>query len=201
MKELDPNSHDILFDDNIPTLCIKINNGDYKDIVFTKQAVPIQKIIKNKQVLHLTGHKMQFTIVDTEPTQQQQMDFITFKQYWDLRNQDGMKTKMVDTQKSYGDAGLLYYFDSKGQIKSRLISFADGYVLCPHNDQNGDRILECVYYYNNEVEYIDCYDNKYMYRITRDNSTSADDNGWTYHKPIEHGFDEIPLVTKRGDVA
>ena len=105
MKELDPNSHNILFDDNIPTLCIKMNNGDYKDIVFTKQAVPIQKIIKNKQVLHLTGHKMQFTIVDTEPTQQQQMDFITFKQYWDLRNQDGMKTKMVDTQKSYGDAG------------------------------------------------------------------------------------------------
>lgn len=201
MKELDPNSHDILFDDNIPTLCIKINNGDYKDIVFTKQAVPMQKIIKNKQVLHLTGHKMQFTLVDTEPTQKQQMDFMTFKQYWDLRNQDGMKTKMVDTQKSYGDAGLLYYFDLNGRVKSRLLSFADGYVLCPHNDQNGDRILECVYYYNEDVEYIDCYDSKYMYRITRDNNATSDDDGWTYHTPIEHGFDEIPLITKRGEVA
>ena len=108
---------------------------------------------------------------------------------------------MVDTQKSYGDAGLLYYFDLNGRVKSRLLSFADGYVLCPHNDQNGDRILECVYYYNEDVEYIDCYDSKYMYRITRDNTTTADDDGWTYHNPIEHGFDEIPLITKRGEVA
>lgn len=203
MEELDVNSHSVLFDDNIPSICIKTKDGGFTDIQFTKMGVPFQRNIKNKQLMHLTAHPMQFTLVDTEPTSVQTRNFITFKQYWDLRNQDGMKNKMVDTQLSYGDAGLLYYFDYKGRIKSRILSYADGYVLCPHNDQNGDRILESVYYMKDNVEYIDSYDDTYMYRYKKDNSiTTEDDNdGWIREAPVKHGFDEIPLITKRGDVA
>ena len=203
MRELDPECHDVLFDDNIPSICVKKNDGTYRDIQFVKMAVPIQRNIKNKQLLHLTGNKMQFTLADTNPTEKQNNDFTTFKQYWDLRNQDGMKNKMVDTQLSFGDAGLLYYFDYKGRIKSRILSFADGYVLCPHNDQNGDRILESVYYMKDNVEYIDSYDDTYMYRYKHDTASSEEvgNNGWILEPPMKHGFDEIPLITKRGDVA
>lgn len=202
MHELDPMCHSVLFDDNIPSICIKTNNNGYRDIEFSKMSVPFQKNIKNKQLLHLTGHNMVFTLVETNPTQKQEQNFVTFKQYWDLRNQDGMKNKMVDTQLSYGDAGLLYYFDYKGRIKSRILSFADGYVLCPHNDQNGDRILESVYYTKDDIEYIDSYDDTYMYRYKKDNSIKeVEDSGWVLEEPIPHGFDEIPLITKRGDVA
>lgn len=202
MRELDVNSHDVLFDDNIPSICMKTKDGGYMDINFTKMAIPFQKNIKNKQLLHLTGNKMVFTLVETNPTSKQEKDFVTFKQYWDLRNQDGMKNKMVDTQLSYGDAGLLYYFDYKGRIKSRILSYADGYVLCPHNDDNGDRILESVYYKKDNIEYIDSYDDTYMYRYKKD-STSIDieKNGWVMETPVKHGFDEIPLITKRGEVA
>ena len=105
---------------------------------------------------------------------------------------------MVDTQLSYGDAGLLYYFDYKGRIKSRILSFADGYVLCPHNDQNGDRILESVYYKKDNVEYIDSYDDTYMYRYKQD---VIGNEGWIMEDPVPHGFPEIPLVSKRGKVA
>lgn len=195
LMELDPNCHDVLFDDNIPSICVKLNNGAYREIKFTKLAVPIQRVIKDKQVLHLTGNKMQFTLMDTEPSERTQFLYTTFKEYWDLRNQDGMKTKMVDTQLSMGDAGLLYYFDYDGQIKSRLLSFEDGYVLCPHNDQNGDRILESVYYQSDGVQYIDSFDSKYMYRYKCDNAD------WVLEPPVAHGFSEIPLITKRGDVA
>lgn len=198
MRELDPQAHDVLFDDNIPSICVKTSQNGYQDINFEKMSVPIQRNIKNKQLLHLTGNKMQFTLIDLKPSAKQNEDFITFKQYWDLRNQDGMKTKMVDTQLSYGDAGLLYYFDYKGRIKSRILSFADGYVLCPHNDQNGDRILESVYYKKDNVEYIDSYDDTYMYRYKQD-VTGTD--GWIMEEPIAHGFPEIPLITKRGKVA
>lgn len=202
LLELDPNSHSVLFDDNIPSICIKTKDGGYMDIKFSKMAVPFQKNIKNKQLLHLTGNRMVFTLVETSPTAKQEQDFITFKQYWDLRNQDGMKNKMVDTQLSYGDAGLLYYFDYKGRIKSRILSFADGYVLCPHNDDNGDRILESVYYTKDNVEYIDSYDDTYMYRYRKDNSIDdVENNGWVLETPKKHGFDEIPLITKRGEVA
>lgn len=201
IRELDPSSHDILFDENIPSICVKIKDGGYREMKFEKVALPFQRIIKSKQVMHLTANPMNFTLVDVEPTEQQAKDFITFKQYWELRNQEGMKNKMVDTQLSYGDAGLLYYFDRYGCIKSRILSYADGYVLCPHNDQNGDRLLECVYYIDDDIEYIDCYDDTYMYRYTKSLDTDVDESGWTREEPKKHGFKEIPLITKRGDVA
>lgn len=203
LRELDPASHDVLFDDNIPCFHIKRNDGRSVEIKQERIAIPFQKLIKNKQLMHLTANPMQFTLVDQNPTDTQQNNFIVFKQYWDLRNQDGMKNKMVDTQLSVGDAGLLYYFDRKGHIKSRILAYPD-YVLCPHNDQNGDRILESVYYTDPEtnVEYIDSYDDTYRYRYTndaKDGDVAID--GWRWHEPVEHGFNEIPLVTKRGDVA
>jgi len=201
-NELDPNAHDVLFDDNIPSICLKTKNNGYQEIKFSKMAVPFQRNIKNKQLLHLTGNNLVFTLVETNPSDTQRNNFVTFKQYWDLRNQDGMKNKMVDTQLSYGDAGLLYYFDYKNRIKSRILSYADGYVLCPHNDQNGDRILESVYYIKDNVEYIDSYDETYMYRYKKDLITNGgEESGWVLEAPVAHGFDEIPLITKRGDVA
>lgn len=203
LRELDPASHDVLFDDNIPCFHIKRNDGTSVEIKQERIAIPFQKLIKNKQLMHLTANPMQFTLIDQNPTDTQQNNFIVFKQYWDLRNQDGMKNKMVDTQLSVGDAGLLYYFDRKGCIKSRILAYPD-YVLCPHNDQNGDRILESVYYTHPEtnVEYIDSYDDTYRYRYTNDAKEGDKTvDGWRWHKPVEHGFNEIPLVTKRGEVA
>lgn len=203
MMELDPACHKVLFDQNVPSITMKLSpeqGGGFVEIQYQKMAVSFQRNIKDKQVLHLCGNKMDFTLMDTEPSEQQSKDYVTIKQYWDLRNQDGMKTKMVDTQKSFGDAGLLYYFTPAGEIKSRVLSYSDGFVLCPHNDDNGDRVLESVYYSRDGVEYIDSYDNKYMYRYVKD-VVGNNPNGWVISEIKEHGFSEIPLITKRGDVA
>lgn len=202
LAELDPNSHRVIFDENIPSIHQKLSNGNYQEIKSYRTPIPIQKCIKNKQVMHLAANPMQFTLMDVEPTDAQQRNFITFKHYWDLRNQDGMKYKMVDTQKSVGDAGLLYYFDRDGKIKSRLLAYPE-YVLCPHNDDNGDRILESVWYIDDYgVETIDSYDDKFLYRMTNDaQEKDANGNGWRLILQKEHGFNEIPLITKRGDVA
>ena len=199
-RELDPECHDVLFDDNIPSLCVKVSDGDYREVHFTRMSIPFQKIIKNKQLLHLTGNPMQFTLVSSEPTEQDQKNFTLFKQYWEARNQDGMKKRFVDKQLSYGDAGLLYYFDRFGHIKSRILSFDEGYVICSHNDQNGDRLIESVYYERDGVEYIDSYDDKYMYRWTN-NSNNEGNDGWVMDEHVLHQFNEIPLITKRGEVA
>ena len=204
LRELNPMSHDVLYDENIPSLCVKISDRDYREVKFNRMSIPFQKNIKEKQLLHLTGNPMQFTLMETNPTKRMQRDFITFKQYWEKRNQDGMKNKMVDAQLSMGDAGLLYYFDYKGRIKSRILTYEQGYVLCPHNDENGDRILESVYYKSGDTEYIDSYDDTYMTRWSRGGGSydDADEKtGWVRHSPIAHGFEEIPLITKRGDVA
>ena len=199
LEELYPQSHKVLFDENIPSITMKLNNGQYMDIEYKRMAVSYQRNIRDKQVLHLCGNPMQFTLLNATPTEKQNKDFITFKKYWNLRNQDGMRTKMVSAQKSMGDAGLLFYRDHKGRIKSRLLCYEDGYVLCSHDDENGDRILESVYYQDNNAEYIDSYDDTYMYRHKREfDGESAD---WTQEDKKAHGFSEIPLVTKRGKVA
>lgn len=209
LKELDPNSHDVLFDENIPSICVKVAQNDFREIKNKRMAYPLQRIIKNTQLIYLTNYPMQFTQVDKKPSETQYQNFVTFKQYWDLRNQDGMKNKMVDTQLSIGRVGLLYYFDRKGEIKSRILCYPK-YLLCSHNDKNGDRILECVYYKKNEwvdgqlveTEYIDSYDDLYLHRWKKQNNVSElEDNGWVREEPELHGFDEIPLITKKGDVA
>ena len=202
LKELDTDSHKVLFDDNIPSITMKMKDGSYLEIEYKKMAVPFQKIIRNKHVLHLCGNPMQFTLMNTEPSEKINKDFTTFKQYWRLRNMDGLRTKMVSTQKSVGDAGLLFYYDFNGCVKARLLSYEDGYVLCPHNDDNGDRILESVVYTKDDVDYIDSYDEKYMYRYMRSwDDDSVEAGTWKMQPPVEHGFSEIPLITKRGAVA
>jgi hypothetical protein len=40
-----------------------------------------------------------------------------------------------------------------------------------------------------------------MYRHTNDLQIENGEIGWRFHEPEEHGFDEIPLITKRGKVA
>lgn len=209
MRELDPNCHDVMFDDSLPTICVRLKDGLYE---VKQQITPVafQKRIMAKKLLHLTGNRMQFTLNGDEPTEQQKENYAMFLRAWRNRNQDGMKTHMVEKQLCFGDAGLLFYFDYKGRIKSRILSFDDGYVICTHKDDNGDHILESVYYKKNDVEYIDTYDDENVYRYTRDGNP-IDENtlqegekyvdGWKWHKPEKHGFEENPLITKRGDVA
>ena len=209
MAELDPQSHKILYDDNIPSITMKLNNGSYATIEYERMAVSYQRNILDKQVQHLCGNKMEFTLMNTRPDAKDADNYTTYKQYWDLRNMDGWRTKMVTAQKSVGDAGLLFYHDRKGRIKCRLLSYLDGYVLCPHNDDNGERILESVYYQKDGVEYIDSYDDKYFYRYRNNGDimevTDADGNKtqttWVMEEPKAHGFSEIPLITHRGKVA
>lgn len=196
VAELDPYMHSVLFDENIPSICVKTVENGMMEMKFVKTAIPMQQCIMEKQTLHMACQPMKFTLSDKQPTDEMQKNFVTFKEYWDLRNQDGMKIKMVAAAKSYGDAGLLYYLDRHGEIKSRLISYDDGYVICSHNDKNGDRMLEVVYYMDSDGnETIDCWDDKAFYRF----STTETGN---YELTIEpHPFGEIPLITKRTAVA
>lgn len=200
MAELDPQSHKVLYDENIPSITVKHKDGGYTSIEYQKMAVSYQRNIRDKHVLHLCGYPMQFTLLNQNPTDKEAADYSTFKQYWEARNMDGVRTKMVSTQKSVGDAGLLFYRDYKGRIKARLISYEDGYVICSHDNDDGDRILESIYYAKDGVEYIDSYDDTYFYRYHLEVGRDAA-NQWVLDPPVKHGFSEIPLVTKRGKVA
>lgn len=200
LSELDPNSHEVLRDDNIPSIAVKLDGG-FQEIKYKKLALPLQKVIVNKQFLHQCGNKTVFTLDDEDPSETKKQDFARMKRLWKRRNIDGAFSAMVLAQKSMGVAGLLFYYDMNGRTKCRIIKYDDGYVICSHNDRNGDRVMECVYYSQDGVEHLDCYDMENHCSFVRSGKV-AENSGWVMDKvPAPHGFNEIPLVTKRGNVA
>lgn len=207
LREADPWSHSVLTDENIPSIYVKNSEGGYLKVEQKRLPLPYQQSIAKKQTLHLCNNPMSHVLLNTNPTEAQNKYFIRVKQAWDERNMDGKKTEAVYTQKNESFVGMLFYHDYNGKIKSRILRYSDGYNIITHKDQNGEHILECVYYCVDDVEYIDCYDDTYMYRLTNagDMATDADgrvvNNGWRYETPVEHGFSEIPLAVKRGKVA
>ena len=207
LREADPWSHSVLTDENIPSIYVKNSEGGYLKVEQKRLPLPYQQSIAKKQTLHLCNNPMSHVLLNTNPTEAQNKYFIRVKQSWDERNMDGKKTEAVYTQKNESFVGMLFYHDYNGKIKSRILRYSDGYNIITHKDQNGEHILECVYYCVDDVEYIDCYDDTYMYRLTNagDIVTDAEgrvvNNGWRYETPVEHGFGEIPLAVKRGKVA
>lgn len=209
MEELDVNSHKVLFDENIPSFTVKLKNGGFLDIEQYRIPIPFQKLILNKQVRHLCVNTINHTLLNTKPSDKQQENFIRYKQAWMEKNMEGAKTAFVRDQKSYGDAGLLFFMDSDKKLRTRNINYKDGYVIITHKNDEGKHILECLYYAvtnivdNSVTTYIDCYDDEYMTRFmtTTAEGGGVTESGWIRHEPVKHGFSECPLVTKRGEVA
>lgn len=207
LQEYDPWSHSVLYDENIPYLTVKNNEGGWVKIERKVMPIPFQQNIAKKQTLHLCNNPMGHVMLNLNPTELQKTQFIKIKQIWDERNIDGLKTEAVLTQKSQSVVGMLFYHDYNGEVKARILKYSDGYVIITHKDDNGDHIIECVYYMQDDVEYLDCYDDTYMYRFTNSNEIITDStgkissSGWIAQTPVKHGFNECPLVVKRGPVA
>jgi len=199
LKELDPQSHEVMFDRNIPSICVKLDDGGYSEIRWKRMPLAFQERIRQKKTLTMCGNKCELMLRGAQPTERDKENVAKIRSMWEDRNQDGMRTKAVYTQMGLGDVGLLYYFDRNGHIKSRLLSYEDGYVIISHNDDNGDRLMECVYYQTPDgAEHIDCYDDTNLYRIRSGGESGSE---WTRMATVKHGFTEIPLCTKRGAVA
>lgn len=207
LREADPWSHSVLTDDNIPSIYVKNSEGGYLKVEQKRLPLPYQPCISKKQTLHLCNNPMSHVLLNTDPSEAQSNQFIRIKQAWDERNMDGKKTEAVYTQKTESFVGMLFYHNYKGEINARILKYSDGYNIITHKDNNGEHILECVYYSVNNVEYIDCYDDTYMYRLTNAGDVVMDadgrvtNGGWRYETPVKHGFNEIPLAVKRGKVA
>lgn len=208
--ELDPFSHRVLFDENVPSITIKAKKGGFLEIEQYRMSVPFQVLILDKQVRHLCVNRMNHTLLNTSPSEQQKNYFIRIKQAWAEKNMEGAKTKFVQQQKSYGDAALLYMM-SDGKLVTKNICYDDGYTIISHKNDEGKHILECLYYAvtdenGNTIEYIDCYDDEYITRFTNESyidgrTGGVVNDGWRRYEPVKHGFSENPLITKRGEVA
>lgn len=213
VKELDPNCHSVIFDENLPSICVKQQgkNGGYVEIDFKKFGIALQARIVEKCALSLCGNKRVFVLHDSNPSETLKKNFADLKWHWENSNQDGAEMLAVATQLSYGDTGLLTYMNENNEVRSRLFSYVDGYQIITHKDDNGEPLLDCVYYQTEDgSRHIDAYDNTSHYHftdkvvedVTAGNGSGTTETGeWRMAYSEKHGFSESPLTTKRGDVA
>lgn len=200
MAELDPKCHKILFDKNTPFMTARLEDGRQTIIELQKSALAIQQRILYKNIVHVCGNKTIHTLLNKTPSEKESLYFSKIKEMWEEYNIENGKYKLFESVWGLGDGGLLFYWDYTGKIKCRCLSFKDGYVICPQNDDNGDRLIESVYYISDGTEYIDSYDDMFFYRHRK--SVKQVDSGnlnWELIEKNPHGFREIPLITKRSD--
>jgi len=199
LAELDPAKHDINFDDNVPSIIAKVrqgNNWGWSEIKDRRITLAYQRKIVQKQTQYLCGEPMKFTLCNSKPTDKDKENFVTIKEEWINRNMDIVKSDLVEAQKSCGDAAAIFYFDEDKKVQVRLVSYLEGYTLIPHYDKY-NRMEDIMIYYTREgIEYIDIYDKSMFYSIGK-----GEGQDWRLLSFTEHGFNEIPVVYKRGDVA
>ena len=118
LREADPWSHDVLTDENIPSIYVKNTKGGFIKVEQKRMPLPYQQCIAKKQTLHLCNNPMSHVLLNTDPTEAQNRYFIRIKQAWDERNMDGKKSEAVDTQKTQSFVGMLFYHDCNGKIRN-----------------------------------------------------------------------------------
>lgn len=204
-RELDPNCHSVIFDENLPSICVKEKDtNNYLEIKFKRFGIAFQRRIMEKSTLCLCGNKRVHILHDPNPSEELKKNFADFKWHWEETNQDGVETRAVSIQQSYGDVGLLVYMNEKNEVKTRLFSYADGYQTISHRDDNGEPLIDCVYYRTEDgIRHIDAYDDVNHYHFSDSvpaDITTEPTSAWHLDYSEEHGFSESPLITKRGDV-
>src|SRR5574344_1663380 len=219
LREFTPSLHDINFNESIPKFKVKLGDGTFLEDNFLIPASSFQKNIHAKQCLHLTANPMEFSLLNTTSDEMSSLSklfakwkmnsndnkdkaiFLEFKQEWNYRNMDKIRNKAVSRQKSTGDCAVLYSYDPlKRKLKTKVLSYKEGYVIVPNYNDFGEQIAVSVYYKVDDVEKIQTYDDKYVYRFEKNNGENGDKK-FSLISKSPHGFSRCPLLYKRGYVA
>jgi hypothetical protein len=207
LEELDTYSHAIqspyILDDKQVLVSYEKADGTIGErtayIPITRIALPLQRIIKIKQKVHLTGNDLVHTLASETQTDEDKGNFVIMKQFFTSKNMNVAIAENVDDQLTTGDTALLLYFDKNKKLDWKTYSWEDGYCLLPHYDEYENLILFGIYYASDEEDksttILDVYDETFFYRFKQEGS------GWSPVKKEKHGFSEVPVCYKRGDVA
>ena len=183
-----------------------------------RTAFAFQRVIATKQRVHITGNDMQFELagkVGTEAEElQKQKDFTTFRQGWLDMNMEHNFYEFT-SYKIVGDAAIVFYFDEDGHACARTLSYMKGDTLYPHrNSITGKMELFARKYagYDDEgnysSEFVEIWDDTYMYRAKRGISKSAvvqkikeffGLGGYEIYEQKKHGFKRCPVAYYRED--
>jgi len=184
-----------------------------------RTAFAFQQVIATKQRVHITGNDIQFELSgkvgSVEEEQRKQQDFVTFRQGWLDMDMEYNFYEFTE-YKIVGDAAIVGYFDKDGHARARTLSYLKGDTLYPHRDAiTGEMELFARKYSdydekgNYSTEYVEIWDDKYLYRAKRGVPQSTTQkildkikrffgiSGYVIYEQKEHGFNFCPVAYYR----
>lgn len=183
----------------------------------TRTAFAFQKIIATKQIVHLVGNDIQFELsgkVESELKElHKQEALLTLRQGWLDMNMEHHFYEAIESEKITGDCAIVGYFDEEGNACAKTLSYLNGDTLYPHrNSLTGKMELFARKYAdideegNYSTEFVEIWDDKYMYRAKRGISKSEivqriketfGLGGYTIISQEEHGYPFCPVAYYR----
>lgn len=197
LRELDPNAHTIMYNEDLPKLSSN-PNATWSQANFYRAAFPFQRNILLQHSQYVNALAMKLTLLNNKPSDIIKETFTKIKEEWVSRNMDIYKSEIYEAQKSTGDAALLFRFNKNNKLKVRVLSYDKGYTLCPIYNEDEELEVFSFYYSSNGKERIDTYDDEKLYRFIEDKDA---ENGFRLIDEVKHGFEQIPVVYKKGHVA
>lgn len=225
LREYYPSGHRIWDTNTYPNIWKRDpDTNKWYEQPISRTAFAFQQVICTKHVLHLTGNDVQFEIADgsNAKTDEAYQNLLTiFKKGWLLKNMEIRHYEAVLSRESTGDAAAVGFFDKKGKLGVKTLSFRNGDTLYPHfNSLSGELEVFARKFYDYDetgtarVEWVEVWDDKYMYRYRDDIDPDMgilgkavqkikdifDVDGHTLVEKKEHGFPWIPVAyTRRND--
>lgn len=189
------------------------NKKFYKQRI-SRVAMPFQMIITAQQLVHLCGNPVQFELTDTKEDGANSELFLLMQKGWLEKNMEVRFYEFARSCKITGDGAIVFYL-LDGKLYTRTLSFLEGDTLYPHyNPITGklDTFARRYFTYSGRkrTEWVEVWDNKYMYTYRKASGGTA---GATYftappalsgldgyelaEKPVEHGFETVPVAYHR----
>ena len=181
----------------------------------TRISLAFQRIIKVKANCHICGNDAQFELSSNEKDEskilQETLSLLQFKEGWLTMGMEERLYDAIDSIHTVSDTAIVGYFDDEGNPQARVLSFLNGDKLYPHYDSITGKLKLFARKYRdldedgkNSTEWVEVWDDKYIYRYKRDVSSSdfvekfKDTFGLNGYKkvgdPVLHGFPFIPVA-------
>lgn len=189
----------------------------YKEVV-PRFAFAFQQIITLKQLVHLTGHDIQFDLNTPTEDPAAKTNYQTILDGWLDKGMNHLFYDFAKSVKITGDSALVAYMEN-GKFGATVLSFLEGDKLYPHYGRDGKLAVFARRYTDydaegNPVEYVEVWDKTHLHRLRSASSTDINPvpitfgqgadtyriEGFVYASPEGarvHGFKEVPVVYLR----
>lgn len=212
LREYDVSGHKINSDAYYPDRWKKNGVGQLVKQVVARVALPYQRIITTKHLVHLCGNDIELKLTNPQPSEPEEELRSLFRQGWIDKDMEVAWYSCAKSDKITGDAALCVYMEN-GKLGWMVFSYLHGDVLYPHYDSRRRlSVFGRKYSLYDEagkeyVQYLEVWDKTNLYKFRYNKSGVKGKvnqvkewfglDGWEHLQTEPHNFNRIPIAYHR----